>query len=151
MARTDLPSVLQLAHEELHAEMVQATRLGGETEVAAKGVVRVLFPHVLLEEEFGIPPLSLLPRLARGEVSADMASVLRWTELLKAELPRMLNEHKQIVDALQVFLRAATAEKHTGYARLAQKLILHAQLEEEVLYPASILVGEYVKLKLGKS
>lgn len=29
-----------------------------------------------------------------------MASVLRWTELLKAELPRMLNEHKQIVEAL---------------------------------------------------
>ncbi|MEX0880562.1 MAG: hypothetical protein WEF99_06520 [Thermoanaerobaculia bacterium] len=80
-----------------------------------------------------------------------MASVLRWTELLKAELPRMLNEHKQIVEALSVFLRAATAEQHAGYARLAQKLILHAQLEEEGLYPASILVGEYVKLKLGKS
>lgn len=50
-----------------------------------------------------------------------------------------------------MFLRAATAEQHAGYARLAQKLILHAQLEEEGLYPASILVGEYVKLKLGKS
>jgi hypothetical protein len=151
MSRAELPSVLKMAHEELHDEMVRATRLGGETEVAAKAVVRVLFPHVLLEEEFGIPPLTLLPRLARGEFAADMSAVLRWTDLLKAELPRMLNEHKQIVQALQVFLRAATAEKHTGYAQLAQKLILHAQLEEEVLYPASILVGEYVKLKLGRS
>jgi hypothetical protein len=40
---------------------------------------------------------------------------------------------------------------HTGYAQLAQKLILHAQLEEEVLYPASIVVGEYLKWKLGKA
>ncbi|MFY9549585.1 MAG: hypothetical protein WAU32_00410 [Thermoanaerobaculia bacterium] len=150
MSRAELPSALQIAHEELHDEMVQASRLNGETGTAARAVVRVLFPHVLLEEEFGIPPLTLLPRLARGEISADMASVLRWTDLLKAELPRMLNEHKQIVKALQVFLRAATAEQHSGYARLAQKLILHAQLEEEVLYPASILVGEYVKLKLGR-
>jgi hypothetical protein len=151
MTRAQLPEVLRMAHEEVHEEMVQATRLGGETEIAARAVVRVLFPHVLLEEEFGIPPLTLLPRLARGEFSPDMSFVLRWTDLLKAELPRMLDEHKQIVEALRVFLRTATAEKHTGYARLAQKLILHAQLEEEVLYPASILVGEYVKLKLGRS
>ena len=149
MSRAELPSVLRMAHEELHEEMVQATRLGGETGIAAKAVVRVLVPHVLLEEEFGIPPLSLLPRLARGEISPDMASVLRWTDLLKAELPRMLHEHELIVQALQVFLRAASAEQHTGYARLAQKLILHAQLEEEVLYPASIVVGEYVRLKLS--
>jgi hypothetical protein len=151
MSKADLPRVLRTAHEELHEEMVAATRLGGETGAAAQAVVRVLFPHILLEEEFGIPPLSLLPRLARGEISADMASVLRWTELLKAELPRMLDEHKQIVEALKGFLRAATAEQHSGYARLAEKLSVHVQLEEEVLYPASIVVGEYLKLKLGRA
>ena len=151
MAKADLPGVFRTAHEELHDEMVAATRLGGQTGAAAQAVVRVLFPHILLEEEFGIPPLSLLPRLARGEISADMASVLRWTELLKAELPRMLDEHKQIVEALKGFLRAATAEQHSGYARLAEKLSVHVQLEEEVLYPASIVVGEYLKLKLGRA
>jgi hypothetical protein len=151
MTRAELPSALQIAHQELHEEMVAATRLGGETGAAAKAVTKVLFPHVLLEEEFGIPPLSILPRLARGEIAEDMRVVLRWSDLLKAELPRMLQEHKQIVEALQVFLRAATAEQHAGYARLAQKLILHAQLEEEVLYPASIVVGEYVRLKLRKN
>lgn len=151
MAIDDLPNVLQLAHEELHEELAQATRLGGETGTAAKGVVRVMFPHVLLEEEFAIPPLTLLPQLARGEVTPKMASMLRLTDTLKAELPRMLDEHKLIVGALQGLLRAATAERHVGYARLAQKLILHAQLEEEVLYPASIVIGEYLKLKLGRT
>ncbi len=151
MQKAELPHILQMAHEELHEEMVKATKLGGETGTAAKGVVKVLFPHVLLEEEFGIPPLSLLPRLARGEIATEMASVLQQTELLKAELPRMLDEHKLIVAALQKFLQAASAEGYTGYAQYARKLILHAQMEEEVLYPASILVGEYLKLKLGKS
>jgi hypothetical protein len=150
MPKAAMPHVLQIAHEELHEEMVRATKLGGETGTAAKAVVKVLFPHVLLEEEFGIPPLSLLPRLARGEVTEDMSHVLHQTELMKAELPRMLDEHKLIVEALQKFLHAATTEGYTGYAQFARKLILHAQLEEEVLYPASIVIGEYLKLRLGK-
>ena len=150
MSKADLPGFCE-RRTKAAVEMVAATRLGGETGAAAQAVVRVLFPHILLEEEFGIPPLSLLPRLARGEISADMASVLRWTELLKAELPRMLDEHRQIVEALKGFLRAATAEQHSGYARLAEKLSVHVQLEEEVLYPASIVVGEYLKLKLGRA
>ena len=62
----------------------------------------------------------------------------------------MLDEHMQLVDALRNHRRAATADHHSGYAGLAQKLILHAMLEEEVLYPASILVGEYIKLRLSE-
>ena len=122
MAKTEIPHVLQLEHEELHEQMVQATKLGGETGAAAKAVVKILFPHVLLEEEFAIPPLSLLPRLARGEVTPDMAHVLTQTELLKEELPRMLDEHKMIVAALQKLLQVATADQHTGYAQFAQAL-----------------------------
>lgn len=33
-------------------------------------------------------------------------------------------------------------------ARFVEKLVLHARTEEEVLYPASILTGEYIGLKL---
>ena len=151
MPKATLPHVLQMEHEELHEEIWKATKLGGETGEFAKAVVRVLLPHVLLEEEFGIPPLSVLPQLARGEITAEMAEVIPRAERLKAELPRMLEDHKLIVAALRDFLRAATKEGHSGYARFAQKLILHAQMEEEVLYPASIVIGEYLKWKLGKS
>ena len=150
MAKSELPPVLQAEHQELHEEMLKATKLGGETGAAAKEVVKVLFPHVLLEEEFGIPPLTVLPRLARGEITPDMARMIPLSELLKVELPRMLDEHKLIVMALQKFLAAAAKEQHAGYTRLAQKLIVHAQMEEEVLYPASIVIGEYLKWKLGK-
>jgi len=39
-------------------------------------------------------------------------------------------------------------ENKPQYAEFSEKLILHAQTEEEVMYPAAILVGEYIKLKL---
>ncbi len=56
----------------------------------------------------------------------------------------MLREHKEIVDALKKLSGAAKKERKTQYARFAEKLILHAQTEEEVLYPASILLGQYL-------
>jgi len=34
------------------------------------------------------------------------------------------------------------------YVEFAENLKLHAKTEEEVMYPAAILVGEYLKLKL---
>src|SRR5262249_58536193 len=113
------------------AWLLEATKPGGGPGGRAKEVVKVFAPHLLLEEEFGIPPLSVLPRLARGEVTPDMARVIPLAEMLKIELPRMLDEHKLIVIALQKLLQAAAKEEHAGYARLAQKLIVHAQMEEE--------------------
>ena len=60
----------------------------------------------------------------------------------------MLLEHKEIVGALEVLAEAARKEEKDEFVHFAEKLILHAQTEEEVLYPASILVSEYLKLKL---
>jgi hypothetical protein len=141
----------KIEHERLRHELEKATTIGGETADAARAVLKVLVPHMLLEEEFAIPPVKLLPRLARGEFTADMERIIPKSEMMKAELPRMLNEHVLIVEALRGLLQAALKERHEGYATFAQKLILHAQQEEEVFYPASILVGEYLKLKLGRS
>ena len=76
-----------------------------------------------------------------------MVDILKMTEKLKADLPHMLEEHKSIVAALKVLTEASRKEKKTEYVRFADKLILHAQTEEEVLYPAALLIGEYLKLK----
>jgi hypothetical protein len=141
-----IPTPLKLEHEELHAELVRATKAGGKVGEAAKGVAKVLHDHFLREEEFALPPIGLLSALARGEVDENMKTVLRMTDRLKAELPEMLEEHKAVVAALQNLVAAAEAENKPEHARFAEKLMLHAQTEEEVLYPAAILVGEYLKL-----
>jgi iron-sulfur cluster repair protein YtfE (RIC family) len=70
------------------------------------------------------------------------------TDALRRELPQMLEEHKAIraaVESLRVAARADNAEK---YERLANDLALHAQTEEELLYPAAILVGDIVRARL---
>ncbi|MEK1854492.1 MAG: hypothetical protein AAAC48_22195 [Phyllobacterium sp.] len=79
-----------------------------------------------------------------------MADVLALTDRLEAELPAMLAEHQQIVAALGDLMFAAKAEKKPKYAHFAERPISHARTEEEVLYPAALLVGRYLKLRHGK-
>ncbi len=140
------PPSLKVEHEELHAQLARATKAGGATGEAAKAVAKALQPHFLKEEEYALPPLGLLPILVGGEISPDMKDAVTMTERLKANLGQMLLEHKEIVGALQVLIKAAKEEGKDEFVHFAEKLTLHAQTEEEVLYPASILVGEYLKL-----
>jgi len=143
-----IPESLKWEHEELHAELARATKAGGKTGAAAKAVAGVLHNHLLKEEEFALPPIGLLAALARGEIEDEMRDVLVMTEQLKAELPEMLREHQAVVTALAELTAAAKKEKLAEHARFAKKLMVHAQTEEEVLYPAAILIGEYLKLRL---
>ncbi|GAB64155.1 conserved hypothetical protein [Candidatus Jettenia caeni] len=145
-----IPQPLKVEHEELHVELVKATKAGGKTGDAAKAVAEILHPHFVKEEEFALPPLGLLSHVTKGIVTAEMEDVLTMTDTLKAELPRMLQEHTAIIDSLKNLINAAKGEKKTEYVHFAEKLILHAQTEEEVLYPTSLLIGEYLKLKLKK-
>lgn len=149
-----IPQPLKAEHAELHAELVEATKAGGRVGDAAKAVAKVLHPHFVREEEFALPPLGILAALVKGEVTSEMAGVIAMTDNLEAELPHMLSEHREIVAALETLVAAAKAEHQARYARFAEKLILHAKTEEEVLYPTSLLIGRYLKLMLqerGKS
>jgi hypothetical protein len=60
----------------------------------------------------------------------------------------MLKEHQQIAGALQILNQAATEENHPEVVQFTEKLMLHARTEEDILYPAAILIGEYLKMKL---
>lgn len=141
------PESLTLELEELHADLAEAARSGGAVGEAAQAVARVLHNHLVREARFAMPPLSLLRPLSEGQWTPQMAEALALTDTLRKELPRMLDEHKSIVSALKVLAAVAGQESRTEYAWLAQKLIHHARIEEDVLYPAALLVGEYLRLR----
>ena len=142
------PPSLRREHEELHADLARAGQLPGLLGQTAREVARIMHPHFLREDEYAIPPLSLLPRLARGDVTPEMAEVLPLIARLKEEMPLMIEEHRAILGAVRAFALAAESEGDEKCIRLAAELMVHAQLEEEVLYPAAVLIGEYIKAKL---
>jgi iron-sulfur cluster repair protein YtfE (RIC family) len=133
-------------HRELHETLAAAAQEPGALGAAARNLEAALAPHFRREEEIATPPLSLLPRLAQGAATQDMRAVLTMTDALERELPQMLREHEAIRQAAGDFGEAAEKAGRAEYVRFAENLAAHARQEEEILYPAAILVGRYVKL-----
>jgi hypothetical protein len=162
-AALSTPYSLKIEHEELHGELKQAMTSGGSTGEAAKEVARVLPSHFLKEEEYAMPLLGLLSVLMRQKTAAKEPSnnqpelglsnigppirdaAISMAERLAADLSNMLEEHEGIIAALDKLKVSAAAENKKEQVHFAEKLALHAKTEEEVLYPAAILIGDYLK------
>jgi Hemerythrin HHE cation binding domain len=144
-----IPSSLKLEHEALHEMLRTAMREPGELGDVAKALGKLMHLHFVKEQKYALPPLGLLGALANGELRADMSNVLAMTERLRVEMPGMLREHKAILAMLGKFSAVASRANKTQYADFASRLTQHAQIEEQVSYPAALLVGEYVRSKLA--
>ena len=147
IGHADIPSSIRAEHQEVREELDRAAKLAGRTGVAARALVAVLQPHFVREEQIALPPLSMLVPLARGAGAPAPAWLLPMTDSLRREMPQMLREHVAIRAATQRLGQAARAEGQSVAARLSEKLALHARSEEEVLYPAAILVGDLVRAR----
>ena len=147
-----IPASVQIEHAAIHSALVEAKEAAGRVGEAARALAEVLHPHFLREEEIALPPLGLLARLAAGTRlnDAEAEEALTMTDALRRELPQMLEEHKRIRLAVQHLRAAARAEHSTRYEQLAAQLALHAQTEEEVLYPAAILVGDVIRTRVQR-
>jgi len=144
-----IPEPLKREHEKLHDELRKATKEGGVVGDAAKALAKLMHPHFVKEDTYALPPLGLLPLVAKGSVTPDMAEVLKLTDQLQQDLGQMLSEHRAIVVALRKLADSARRENKLEYVTFAERLIAHAETEELVMYPTALLIGEYVRLKLG--
>ena len=79
-----------------------------------------------------------------------MRVAIQKAEKLRSGLRQIHGEHRGLVAGLKRLAEAAKEEGRTDYVRFAEMLTLHIQEEEEVLYPAVLLVGDSVKWRLDK-
>jgi hypothetical protein len=146
-----IPPSVANEHHTIHAALDDAQKMPGRVGEAARRLARVLHPHFVREEEIALPPLGLLAALADGALPIGAEAILPITDTLRQELPRMLEEHVEIRAAVEELRAAAEAAGATSQLQLAAALAEHAQSEEEVLYPAAVLVGEIVRGRLRTS
>jgi hemerythrin-like domain-containing protein len=157
-----IPESLEAEHEELHQHLYKGIKMGGQVGEAAKAVADILHPHFEKEEEYALPPLGLLSSLVSEEneqmgregggeadikVTQDIKNNVVMTDKLNLDLPHMIEEHNEIVAALNNLIEIAKVENKTDLVAFAEKLKLHAKTEEQVLYATAILIGKYLKLK----
>lgn len=142
------PQSLRTEHEGLHAALAALIADTGEVGAAAREVAALLHAHFVAEEELAMPLLGLLPDVATGGIEPGFEPAAAVAQRLKFELPRMFAEHGAILSALAWLGAAGTRTARPDVADFVRKLRLHAQTEEEVLYPAAIVVGALIEAKL---
>ncbi len=140
-----IPEAMNEEHEELHNELRKATRMPGAVGKAAKHVAEVLHPHFERENELALTVIGIARELAEERDSPDFPKALELCEQFKVEYERMLNEHVEIVKALSELEKAAKKAKKASVLEFARKLKMHATIEEDLTYPAVLMVGRLLK------
>jgi iron-sulfur cluster repair protein YtfE (RIC family) len=140
-----IPGSLNEEHAHLRKVLDNAVREEGALGEAARAVMEALSPHMEKEERLALPPLGLLT-LSGDEPKGDIDSIIELASRFGDELPRMLEEHVIIAEKLEVMSLEAGRAGREEYATFAGDLLHHARVEEEIVYPASLLVGAYLRL-----
>jgi hypothetical protein len=142
------PDALRLDHDEIRAELARATLEPGSIGTAAMRVARCCLPHFEHEEKAVFPALDLLHDLSLGNVRPEMADVLPLISEFSARHDALGDQHQSIISAVEALLQAANKEKNREIADFAYNLRLHERIEDEVIYPTVMLIGNYVRERL---
>lgn len=146
----DIPQSIREEHHEIRAGLDRAVLAGGRVGAAARELDRLLRPHFEREEQVALPPLGALRPLANREPAGELLGALAPSDTLARELPDMLGEHVAIRAAVERLKTAAERDGNPAVRGLADQLALHALTEEEVLYPAAVLVGDLLRERIRR-
>lgn len=141
-----VPLVLKEEHDQFLERIRKIASFQDSTGRVAKKLLELMDYHFKEEEDYILPPLGLLPALAKGQIPEQSEKVIQLTERFKSNSAKMIAEHQMIKAYLDEMMIAGAKEDHVETAGFDQALQKHAALEEEVFFPAAILIGEYLKL-----
>ena len=140
-----IPKAMEEEHQELHQELRYATKVRGRVGEAAKRVAVVLHPHFERENELALPVVGVAREVVEGKSSPDFPKALELAGKFKGEYEKMLQEHVDIVKALDGLEKAARTAKKQAVIRFTRKLKAHARTEEDLTYPAVLMVGQLLE------
>lgn len=149
--KPEVPAAIKKEHVELLDAIGKLALLPDSTGRAAVKLNELMQHHFKEEETYVLPPLGNLPLLAGGQLPEHSKEVIGLTEKLKTELSHMHAEHQLIKAFMDELIEAAASENHPEAIALEKAISEHAAIEEEVYFPAAIMVGEYLKLKTNEN
>jgi hypothetical protein len=142
------PSSLEEEHKKTHEKLEKIASSLGDTANIAKQVLSILQPHFEKEEQLSIPVLGALQPYVDGTLTEEAKNqAIQLSKQFKQEYPTMLEEHKQIVAALDNLEKTAMQENRQDAISFIANLKSHAMNEEQVTYPVTIVIGELLELK----
>jgi hypothetical protein len=80
-------------------------------------------------------------KLLRMEMMEAISLISEFSAMQEA----LAGNHQSIQDAFVELLRIAQSLKNREVARLASRLKIHESIEDEIIYPAVLLIGRYLR------
>ncbi len=145
MGLMGVPESLAEEHEAIFGELRVFAKRDDRVGEAVRDLLRALEPHFEQEDELAMPLLGALRPLSSGKVEGDLNEVISLQSKLAKALPSMLSEHKVILGFIEKAKKEAAKAKLVEVVDSLGGLEHHAKVEEEVLYPAAMLVGVFAK------
>ena len=144
----DIPQSMRLEHENTVQQLTALSRKSGPVGVEARKALELFKAHLQREEEFILPPLTLLGQLADGKVSPDMKWAIAMSDRVKAEREKTYQQHTAITDAMNALAAAARKAHDAAALEFAQGAVADSLTDLELIEPMSIVIGDYLKTKL---
>jgi hypothetical protein len=144
----DIPQSLKLEHENTLEQLTALTRRSGAVGVEARKALGLFKRHVQREQDYIVPPLTLLPLLADGKFSPDMKWAIAMADRVKADREQIFQEHAQITDAMNALATAARQARDAGALSFAEGAVADSLNDVELIEPMTIVIGDYLRAKL---
>jgi hypothetical protein len=151
-----VPQSIAYEHEQIIKELTNFAKREVAHAAAVQKALTVIKAHYAKEEAFVLPPLALLPQIAKGAISKDaiskdMAPAIAMVERTRAALPELQNEHLQITSLMNDLIEAGKADHDEELTRLATRVAIQSLNDLEITQPTTILMGDYLRRRLANS
>ncbi len=145
--KPEIPSSIQITHVLLLEQIHKMTLYKDSSGRVAIKIEDMMKHHFTEEENYILPTLGLLPLLANGQIPQQYDDVILLSEKAKSLMDHMSAEHQLITAYIKELKDVSNNDNLSEIIDFENQVSKHAISEEEVLFPAAILVGEYLKLK----
>jgi hypothetical protein len=145
-----VPQSIRVQHEQIISRLASLAKRRGSVGAAAQKALVVLKVHYAKEEEFVLPPLGLLPRISRGDISKDMEPAIAMADRTKAALSEFQNDHSQLTSLMNELIEVGRKSRDEELMRLATRIATQSLNDIEVAQPTTIFIGEYLRQRLSK-
>jgi hypothetical protein len=144
-----VPQSASFEHQEIVKELTGFAKREVGHSASVQRALTVIKAHYAKEEAFVLPPLALLPQIAKGAISKDMEPAIAMADRTKAALPELQNDHVQITSLMNELIEDGKTAHDEELVRLATRVAMQSLSDFEIALPMTLLIGDYLRWRLA--
>jgi hypothetical protein len=144
-----IPQSLVYEHQDTMERLKALSARPGRVGEAAQRALELFKRHTQREQDYILPPLTLLPDIADGHVTPDMQWALDMADRVRADRELIFQEHTEVTDVLNALLMAGEDAHDQEAVDFARSAAADSLNDIEILEPTVVMIGDVLRAKLA--